>query len=114
MALTLDDIRSSISTKYASFQFEDFELRNPLRLPKVDRAKMAKLYEAEESEDQSEDEMLDSTAKRFGSLLELVATPETRVHVRKFLKSIERDDDRLLILTEIMEAYNKDQQVGEA
>lgn len=121
--MTLDDIRNSIAKKYQSFELElaegVIELRNPLRIPKEDRAKMNKLREtlgadAPEGEEEDEDAAEERMANSFGALLAVAATPETRANVKAFCDSIADDEDRLLLLTEVMDAYMSEQQVGEA
>ena len=113
--MTLDDIRSSLEKKYSSFELDlgtgNIDLRNPLRLSKEDRAALSVLFKDGDLEGDDADE---KAQEKFSKVLEIAATPETKANVRKFLRDSKDDEDLLLTLVEVVEAYFTDQQVGEA
>lgn len=107
MSITLDDIRSSIEAKYASFTLElgdgkTYVARNPLRLPKAKRDALVGLKEALAEDGADQYEIIAQT---------LVDVAESAAGAKALLKEIDGD---FAFLMGVFEAYMETTQAGEA
>lgn len=106
---TLDAIREATEAKYGSTVIEfsedgndKVELRNPLRLTKVERKELGKLQDALSSDDADQ-------AKGIGDIITLAAS--NKGDAKAFLAAVGED---LAVLAEVLRAWTEDAQVGEA
>ena len=110
--ITLDSIRQSIETKYATFDI-DFgvgrilSLRNPLRMPEEDRETLRSFGDRVDAAETPEEQ-----AKVVGDLIVTVATD--KLLAQAFVTTITAGEDAALMLMEVVAQYMAAQQVGEA
>lgn len=111
--ITLDDIRQAIERKYAPvvIEFGDGKsctLRQALRLPKEDRARLRQLQENVNTEGETEED-LDAAMNALREIIRVAATSKTEANA--LLKAVGEDE---LVLTEILQKWTDDTQAGEA
>ncbi len=109
--ITLDSIREKIEAKYAATeirlsQTEIVKLRNPLRLPKAERARLLNLDE--ELDGVKGD--IDAQLELIEEIIEIAADPK-HTPGRRLVEEVGNDAAMLL---EIVDSYLGEQELGEA
>lgn len=109
--ITLDSIREKIEAKYASTDIqlsktEVVKLRNPLRLPKAERARMMNL----DKELEAVKDDIDGQLELIEEIISIAADPK-HTPGKRLVEEVGND---AAILLDIVDRYLGEQELGEA
>lgn len=110
-SISLDEIRADIVKKYepylVAFDGGQLVMRQAMRLSSPERAELKSLMELVSADDVDEDVVMDLLGKV------VVRVAENRQTAHAFLLSL-GEDERLVVLSELVNRYAEATQVGEA